>query len=297
MQRQEVGRREYRDGQKLDGELSAQRKRHVRFASVQHAVMSIADAPLFPRTARRIVVPVLVEFRRGIRAQAWHGFCSRSRNRPKEVDMMKSTHVLIAASAFAIALLSACASKEPAASPQLTAVRQTIDQAQQADAQHYATREINMARSKLEAAEDAHEKGNEEQAANLAEQAKLDAEYAAAIAQNKEAQNAVTALNETLDTLRNELNTGSNAPSSGANPAPSTGANGASSAPSTGANPNLPSGAGAASGGGSVGPSPEAQPGPAPLGDPSGAGASPNVPGDTAPGAAPGDAASGAQQP
>jgi hypothetical protein len=123
-------------------------------------------------------------------------------------DVMKNwTGALGATSALSLAFLAGCASNEPVASPQLTAVRQAIDQAQQADAQHYATREINTARNKLEAAEDAHEKGEEARASDLAEQAKLDAEYAAAVAQNQEAQNAVKALNETLDTLRNELST------------------------------------------------------------------------------------------
>jgi hypothetical protein len=153
------------------------------------------------------------------RARAWHGFCTEGGIRPKEDDMKKSTSVLALAGAFSLTLLTACASKEPAASPQLTAVRQSIDQAQQADAQHYATRELNMARSKLDAAEEAHEKGDEAKASDLAEQAELDAEYAAAIAQNREAQNAVNALNDTLDTLRKELNSGGDSQSgSAANP-------------------------------------------------------------------------------
>jgi hypothetical protein len=164
----------------------------------------------------------------------------------KEDAMKYRIGALAGTSALSLTLLAGCASNEPVATAQLTAVRQAIDQAQQADAQHYATREINMAREKLEAAQDASEKGNEAQAANLAEQAKLDAEYASAVAQNREAQNAVTTLNDTLDTLRNELNSGSAGTSqqqvspnagSGAVPAqpqqgvPSTGAQPDSSSP------------------------------------------------------------------
>lgn len=122
--------------------------------------------------------------------------------------MKNQIGVLAGTSALSVMLLAGCASNEPVAAPQLTAVRQAIDQAQQADAQNYATREINMAREKLEAAEDASQNGNEAEAANLAEQAKLDAEYAAAVAQNREAQNAVNTLNETLETLRSELDSG-----------------------------------------------------------------------------------------
>jgi hypothetical protein len=59
-----------------------------------------------------------------------------------------------AAAGLSLALLTGCASNEPAPSPQLTAVRQSIDQAQQADAQNYATRQLNMAREKLGRAEE-----------------------------------------------------------------------------------------------------------------------------------------------
>jgi hypothetical protein len=186
----------------------------------------------------------------GIAELAW--ILQPSSQQAKEDVMKNSIGVLTATSILTLTLLSGCASKEPAASPQLTAVRQAIDQAQQADAQHYATREINTARSKLEAAEDAHEKGEEARASDLAEQAKLDAEYAAAVAQNEEAQNAVKALNDTLQTLRNELdNTTGNAAGAGASGASTSPASPASSG-SPASPPPEAAGAGSP-GGGSAG--------------------------------------------
>lgn len=84
----------------------------------------------------------------------------------------------------------------------------SIDQAEQADAQRYASSELNMARQKLEQARDAQQDGEEEEARRLARQAMLDAELAAASAENQETQASVRELQNTLDTLREELRRG-----------------------------------------------------------------------------------------
>jgi len=82
---------------------------------------------------------------------------------------------------------------------------QRIDEAERADAQRYANRELNMAREKLLQAREAQEDGDEERAARLAEQAELDAAYALALAENESVQSAVDELRATLATLESEL--------------------------------------------------------------------------------------------
>jgi hypothetical protein len=62
-----------------------------------------------------------------------------------------------------------------------------------------------MARTKLDAAEDAAEEGEGARAARLAKEAELDATLASAIAQNQEMQAAVTEIERSIETLEEEI--------------------------------------------------------------------------------------------
>lgn len=100
----------------------------------------------------------------------------------------------------------------------IEAAEQRLDEAERADAQRFANRELNLAREKLIAAREAAADGDEEEAARLARHAELDASYAAAVAENGLAQSALEELRATLATLESELErqqNGASAPSQG----------------------------------------------------------------------------------
>jgi hypothetical protein len=117
---------------------------------------------------------------------------------------MKRTTTALATAALAL-LVTGCAGNQPAASARFTEAQQSIEEAERAEAQRYATRELNTARETLDLARQAQEEGDEERAARLTERAQLDADYAAAVAENQELQTAVQELRDTLATLENEL--------------------------------------------------------------------------------------------
>src|SRR5690606_202238 len=98
-----------------------------------------------------------------------------------------------------------CAGNQPATSASIEEAEQRIDEAERADAQRYANRELNMAREKLIAAREAQRDGDEERAARLPERAELDAALAIATADNESIQAAVDELRTTLATLESEL--------------------------------------------------------------------------------------------
>lgn len=119
--------------------------------------------------------------------------------------MSRATNAAVAA--FAVAL-SGCASQRsdeqpPAAFFQAEA---SIQQAEQADAQRYASHELNLARQQLQEARNARQQGELARAERLAAQAQVDAELAAAKAGNEQLQMVVQELRASLDTLRQELN-------------------------------------------------------------------------------------------
>lgn len=116
--------------------------------------------------------------------------------------MKRTTSALAAALAL---LVTGCAGNQPAASARFDEAQQSIEEAERAEAQRYATRELNTARETLDLARQAQEEGDEERAARLTERAELDADYAAAVAENQELQTAVQELRDTLATLENEL--------------------------------------------------------------------------------------------
>lgn len=119
--------------------------------------------------------------------------------------MARSKAVAGAALAAAAALTAGCASNQAVPTASIEQAEQRLEEAERAEAQRYANRELNMAREKLIEAREAQQDGDEERAARLAELAELDAAYAAAVADNEMAQSAVQELRDTLAALESEL--------------------------------------------------------------------------------------------
>jgi len=119
---------------------------------------------------------------------------------------MSRTNAAASAAAVAcLAIAAGCAGNQSVPSASIQQAEQRIDEAERADAQRYANRELNMAREKLLQAREAQEDGDEERAARIAEHAELDAAYAIALADNESVQAAVDELRATLATLESEL--------------------------------------------------------------------------------------------
>lgn len=109
--------------------------------------------------------------------------------------------------AMVLLLLSGCASSKPAfPETQLTVSESAVEQAKQVGAQEYAPVILRDAQKKLEAAQKAAEDGDTAKAKRLAEQARVDAELAEVMALSSKAQEAVTALKESIKALRDEIN-------------------------------------------------------------------------------------------
>jgi seryl-tRNA synthetase len=111
--------------------------------------------------------------------------------------------------AGATLMLAGCASKQPAEqrqSDQIARASQRISEAERASgAYQYAGDSLNLARDKLRAAQRAADEKDEEKAQWLAEEAALDADLAVATASNQEQQTALNEVQESIQTLREEL--------------------------------------------------------------------------------------------
>ena len=86
----------------------------------------------------------------------------------------------LAASVGAVFLLGGCASTPPAPTAQIQSAQQAIADAERADAGEHAAGELTQARTKLASANTAVQNEQMEEAARLAEEARVDAELAAA---------------------------------------------------------------------------------------------------------------------
>ena len=93
----------------------------------------------------------------------------------------------------------------PAYEQDLARTRASIAEAEQAGAAEFGNRELALARDKLRAAEDAAEDGDVQRARELAVEADLDADLAAAITRNQQTQALVTEIRAGLRTLEDEL--------------------------------------------------------------------------------------------
>lgn len=107
--------------------------------------------------------------------------------------------------AAALVALAGCAGNQAVPTASIEQAEQRIEEAERAEAQRYANRELNLARERLIEAREAQQDGDEERAARLVELAELDAAYAAAVANNELAQTAVQELRDTLAVLESEL--------------------------------------------------------------------------------------------
>jgi hypothetical protein len=120
-------------------------------------------------------------------------------------DMARTKAAAGAIGSVSLLVLAGCASNQAVPLASLDAAERRIEEAERAEAQRYANRELNMAREKLLEAREALNDGDETRAARLAQLAELDATYAAATANNESVQAAVNELRETIATLETEI--------------------------------------------------------------------------------------------
>lgn len=106
---------------------------------------------------------------------------------------------------IAIPLLAACATGPTAPTEELAVARSALSSAEDAGAREYAELELSRAREKLEQAERARQNENYSEALQLAEQAEIDARYAAFRARSQRANNAVEELEQGIAELRSEV--------------------------------------------------------------------------------------------
>jgi hypothetical protein len=114
--------------------------------------------------------------------------------------------MLIAIAGAALAM-AGCASNKPTDNRpnQIERASQRISEAERSGAYQYSSDALNLARDKLKAAERAADDKDQQKAQWLAEEAALDADYAAATAGNQEIQKALGEQQEGIQTLRQEL--------------------------------------------------------------------------------------------
>lgn len=104
-----------------------------------------------------------------------------------------------------VPLLTACASQPPVPSEQLAVARSALTNAEDAGARDHAELELRQARQKLEQAEQARQRGDNKTARQLAEQAEMDARFAAFRARSKRTNDAVDELERGIAELRTEV--------------------------------------------------------------------------------------------
>jgi len=111
---------------------------------------------------------------------------------------------------FALLALTAagCASSPDRPVQQLTRAESSVRFAEQSGARQYSTTALDTARDKLARADQAAERGDNEIAERLAAEAELDAEFAAAKATRGKADDALSEVRDSIETLRNEITRG-----------------------------------------------------------------------------------------
>jgi hypothetical protein len=123
-------------------------------------------------------------------------------------DAMKHAITAYGTAAALVLVAAGCAGNQQVARNDFSRAAASIRQAEEGGAQRYSSRELNVARQELDQAREAQERGDPELANRLATQAELDAELAAATADNREMQTAVEELRASIDTLREETRRG-----------------------------------------------------------------------------------------
>lgn len=106
---------------------------------------------------------------------------------------------------LAVPLLAACASQPPVPNEELAVARTAVANAEDAGAREHAELDLRQARQKLEQAEQARQMGDNQTALQMAQQAEMDARYAAFRARSKRASEAVDELERGIAELRSEV--------------------------------------------------------------------------------------------
>lgn len=106
---------------------------------------------------------------------------------------------------LAVPLLAACASQPPVPNEQLAVARSALASAEDAGAREHAELDLRRARQKFEQAEQARQIGDNKTALQMAEQAEMDARYAAFRARSKRSSDAVQELERGIAELRTEV--------------------------------------------------------------------------------------------
>lgn len=106
---------------------------------------------------------------------------------------------------LAVPLLAACTSTPPVPSEELAVARAAVSSAEDAGAREHAILDLRRASQKLERAEAARQAENYQEALHLAEQAEIDARYAAFRARSERASRAVEELERGIAQLRAEV--------------------------------------------------------------------------------------------
>ena len=100
---------------------------------------------------------------------------------------------------------AACTSTPPVPNEQLAVAKSALGNAEDAGAREHAALELRRARQKLDGAEAARQAENYQEALYLAEQAEIDARYAAFHARSERASDAVEELERGIAQLRAEV--------------------------------------------------------------------------------------------
>jgi hypothetical protein len=116
---------------------------------------------------------------------------------------MNST--LLAVSIGALCALAGCASTPPRPTEAMTRAESSVQQADQAGARRYDPGMLDESKDKLAQSKAAAERGDTRMAEQLAAQADLDAQLAAATARSKNAQNAAAEVRASIEALRAEM--------------------------------------------------------------------------------------------
>ena len=119
-------------------------------------------------------------------------------------NRLKSTHILRGICLSAVVVAAGCASI-PAPTEQIAVSKMAISNAGSAGGNEFAPLPLKSAMEKLDAAERAMAEEENLKARQLAEQAQVDAQLAAATARSAKAQKAANALQEDNRVLRQEI--------------------------------------------------------------------------------------------
>lgn len=124
----------------------------------------------------------------------------------KNFYQLKSNQIMhrIVVSVAAVVLIAGCAST-PAPTEQMAVSRAAVSNASSAGASEFAPLQLRSATEKMNAAERAMTEKDYARARQLAEQAQIDAQLAAATARSAKAKKAADALQEDSRILRQEL--------------------------------------------------------------------------------------------